>query len=241
MALDTRVRWWRRPLGSDSRKVPRHCRRQPPVGAPGDSHGGGNQHHPNERRVDDDSDSKAEAELLELQHIRDQEAAEDRSHDGGAGGDLPGRSIEADGDGVIVVPASLPLLLHPSDEEDLVVHGKSEEQGKDRNGEERLQRPHAAESKQLRQVAFLEYEDRDPERSAGGQQIEQHGLCRQQQAPKDDQQVAEGESEHDQDDQREFAGRLGGEIHVLSGQTTDLHRHTRSGKGLGRDLGYPRP
>lgn len=132
-----------------------------------------------DHRVDGDCDRQGEADLLQLHDIRAQETGEHRDHDGGRRGDGPGSPLQALGDGGGIVVGALPGLLHTPDEENLVVHGQSEQDGEDQHGQEDLEEAGAVETQHGLADTVLEDGDRNAQGRTGGQQIQQDRLERQ--------------------------------------------------------------
>ena len=101
---------------------PRERPRGPPVEIAQEPHRRGHDQRAHERGVDRDRDRHPEADRLDDHDVSEREREEDADHDGGGTGDDPADLLEALGDGVAVVVRAVVLLLHPAEEQDLVVH-----------------------------------------------------------------------------------------------------------------------
>jgi len=93
-------------------------------------HHRGHQDGPQDEGVQGDGGGEPDAELRDDPLTAEDEGDEDGDHDGGGGGDDPSRLGLADVDRARVVLGVHPLLVHPADQEHLVVHGQAEQHGK---------------------------------------------------------------------------------------------------------------
>ena len=111
------------------------------------------------RASSEDGEREPEAEFLQDPVAAEEERPEDHDHDAGGGRDDPPLLAWPSGDGLVVAQGGLagqggqlaglgvvqvvPFLLHPADQEHLVVHGQPEEHGEQEDRDERVDRPGA--------------------------------------------------------------------------------------------------
>ncbi len=157
--------------------------RDPPVALAEQLHGCRDDHHADERGVEQYGDSEPETEQLDLPDVFEHERGEDDDHDRG-GGDHPGRGGQAVGDGGGGVTGSQVLLPDAGEHEDLVVHGEAEHDGEEHHRYEGVDGS-AFDPEQLAGPAPLEDGDDDAVRRADRQHVHEDGLERHEQRPED--------------------------------------------------------
>src|SRR5580700_5989819 len=129
---------------------------QPPVGAAGQVHEGGDEDGAQEEGVEQHGSGQADADLADDLLAGQDERAEHQDHDGGGGDDDPAGGGLAGADRLVVVAGGDPFLADPGDQEDLVIHGQAEQDRDHQHGQERFDRPGLAEVKQPQAPAVLE-------------------------------------------------------------------------------------
>jgi hypothetical protein len=107
---------------------------QPPVGAAGQVHEGGDEDSAQEEGVEQDRSGQTHADFADGLLTGQDKGAEHEDHDGGGGDDDPAGGGLAGADRPAVVAGGGPFLADPGDQEDLVVHGQAEQ---DREHEDR--------------------------------------------------------------------------------------------------------
>ena len=108
--------------------------RQVPVAPAKDLHAGGNENGPHQGSVQENGDGKPEAHLLVDGALARGKGPEDGDHDESGAGDNAGGGPEAIGYGLGVVTGLVIALPDAAEEEDVVIHGEAEEDGKEEKG-----------------------------------------------------------------------------------------------------------
>ena len=103
----------------------------PPVPVPCELKQGRPDDHAHEGRVNQYSDCEGEAQHLDHDKISQRECPKDSNHDGSGAGDQTGGTGEGFDDGGALREASPAFFEDSRDEEDLVVHAETKDDGKD--------------------------------------------------------------------------------------------------------------
>src|SRR5947208_8411504 len=160
----------------------------------------------------------------------------DDHHGRGAGDDGTGLR-EALHDRRALVQPGAPGLRHASHQEDLVVHAEPEHGAEDQrgdDGEHGVER--RLEAKERRTDTVLEHEHDRPEAGGYREQVEAHGLKRNEHRPEPNEQRRQRTAEHQGDDQRKAAADGVVVIGAQGGQAADAQAGSgEPGDGVGGD------
>ena len=110
--------------------------REPPVAVAQNFHDRGHQHQADEGRVDQDGDREPEPHLLYDRHRIHHEREEDADHDGCGRGDDPRGYGQAVGHRLGGCAPMGPVFADAAEQEDLVIHRKSEKNGEEEDRQE---------------------------------------------------------------------------------------------------------
>ena len=150
------------------------------------------------------------------------EGGEHAEHDQRRGGDHTSGRSQAVGDGDGVVLRAVVLLLDPRQQEDLVVHRQTEDDGEQEHRHPRLDRPGLVDADQAHAPAPLEDGDEDAVGGADRQQVHDHGLQRHENTSEHSHQQDEAEQQHDADEHRHAVADEPGEVGRPGRGPTDL-------------------
>ena len=205
-------------LRGDPRQHPVQPPRQPPGVAAQQRHDGRHQQQAHHGRVDQHAERQSQAQHLDHDVVGQDEGGEDADHDEGGAGDDPGGDLQRVRDRAPAVPGADPRLVHPGEQEDLVVHAQAEDDGEHHHRHVALDRHRAGDPQRRPAPAPLEDRHQDPVGGGDGQQVEDRGLERHQQAAEDHQDDEERQRHHHADDQRQPGGDDVEEVHLGGGR-----------------------
>ena len=138
-------------------------------------------------------------------------AGHDDDDESGRGHDPPA-PLEAAGDRLGVVAGPVPGLLHPGQEEDLVVHREAEQDAEEDDRLGRLDEAEGLEAEEGREVALLEDPDQGPEAGADRKGVHDERLGRQDRRAEEDEEDEVRRHDDEQARAREFRGHLGDDV-----------------------------
>src|ERR1019366_6569969 len=210
--------------------------REPPVGLAEEVHEGRDQHGSDDEGVDENGAGQADAELLDDDDFPKHEARKDQDQGGGRGGDLQTGSRLTEGHSHAVVVVEEPLLVHPADQEHLVVHGQPEEDGEQQDGNEDLDGGSARDTEQ--RVSPPPFEDgvHDAEGGADRQEVHDRRDQRDQKASEHGHKQQEGQHDHDSYKERQLRGQDVGKVGLDGGGAPYQDGQAGAGLGLGDDV-----
>ena len=145
--------------------------RQVPVPAAQQCHRRRHEDGANDCGVDDDGHRQPEADLLQLAQAAGGKGAEHRHHDERGAGDYPPRMTHAEGHGLASVACLIESLSDATHQEDVIVHRKAEEDGKEKERNPEGDHVQLFEAEDLVQKAVLEDEHKQPVGGPDGKQV----------------------------------------------------------------------
>ena len=208
----------------------------PPVRAPEEVHRRGYEQQADHGRVEDHADTETEREHLHHDVRGQHERQEDAGHDEGGAGDDARRGGQAGGDGQVVVAEVQPRLADTGQQEDLVVHGESEDDREHHHRHVRLDGHLLGDAEQRSAPAPLEDRDHHTVGSRDGEQVQYGGLERDERAAEDGEQEYEGGGHDHADDQRQFGEEGVGEGLARDGGAGDEAGRAGAGERGGHGL-----
>ena len=197
--------------------------RHPPVPVAQQAHRGRHEERPDDARVEGHRDGHAQSDRLDQDDVGERERAGHDHDDEGGGGHDPAAPLEAAGDRLGVVPGPIPDLLHPGQEEDLVVHRQPEQDAEQDDRLGRLDVAQRLEPQDRRQVAVLEDPDQRPERGHDRERVHDQRLGRQDDRSKQDEQDEVGRHEDEQGGPREAGADAVDHVDHVGRAATDQH------------------
>ncbi len=162
-------------------------------------------------------------------------------HDERRGGDDPAAPLHPAGDRLGVVAGPVPDLLHPRQQEDLVVHRQAEQDAEQDDRLGGLDEAERLEAERRRQVAVLEDPDEGPEAGHDRQRVHDQRLGRQDDRAEQDEQHEIGRHDDEQRRAREVGPHPVDDVGDVRGAAPDEDRHAgrrrerAAGRAQGRD------
>src|SRR5215207_8508422 len=206
------------------REHPVEPARQPPAALPQQLHHGRDEHHPHDRRVDEDRAREAEADQLERDVGAQRERPEHGDHDQRGGGDHARGSGEPLGHGAPRVAARQVLLAHAREQEHLVVHRQTEQDREHDHRYERRHRRRAVDAHQLAGPAALGQVGDDAVRGADREQVHRARLEPDHDRAEAEEQQQERQPDDPADEQRQPVGRRLALVHERRGGAAEADR-----------------
>ena len=163
-------------LDVDRRQPTLEPGRQPPGAVPEQAHRRRDQHHPDQRDVQEDGDRQADAEHLGRDVDVQDERREHADHDERGAGDHPSRRTDALDHGTLRVEVLAVLLADPAHQEHLVVHREPEQDREHQHRRQRHDRHGLVDADQARAPAPLEDRDDDAVRRSDTEHVEQRAF-----------------------------------------------------------------
>jgi hypothetical protein len=203
---------------------------QPPVPAAEQGHRGGHQDHADDGRVDQDRGGQADAHHLQHQVPLGGEPEEDGDHDRGGCGDEPSGRGQAGDDAAPGVPGAQPLLSHPGEQEDLVVHRQAERDGEHQDRHPARHRHVVVEAEQTGAPAPGEDRDDDAVRGGDAQQVHERRLEGDDRGAEDHGQQQERQADDEPDHEPDPLGQQLGDV-------GERGRHAGDLGAVGQDVG----
>src|SRR5713226_5992840 len=139
-------------------------RGSPPVPLAEQTHGGRDEQHTYQGRVDNHRDGKADADFLKKDDFRTAKGSQHYRQQQRCAGDEPTGTLQARRDGGAIVSQFVKALFDAAQQEDLVVHRQAKRDGEDQHGLRGVDAAAGLEVQQVLQVPILE----DPDQPAKG-------------------------------------------------------------------------
>ena len=176
-----------------------------PVGATHQSHAGGHQHQPHDRRVEQHANGQADTQLLEKDQLRHAERRERGDQDKASGGNDARSVLEPAGDRLLVVACLAEPLGDPRQHEHLVVRRQAEKNDEQQGRRDHEQLALRLQADQVRAPAVLEDQHHRAVRGDDRKGVQHDRLERQHQRTEQQAQDDKSDCQDDGDQQREAA------------------------------------
>ena len=192
-----------------------------------EAHRGRDEEGTHDGRVQGDGDGHAQAERLDEHDVGERERGRNDDHDERRTGHDPAAPFQSAGHRLGVVAGPVPDLLHPGQQEDLVVHGQAEQDAEQDDRQGRLHEAKWLESEQGRQVAVLEDPDQRPEARRERERVHEQRLGRQDDRAQEHEQHKVGRDDDEQRRAREVGSHPIDHVGDVGRAATDKHRDAR--------------
>ena len=204
-----------------ARRRQRPAPRAPPVPVPEQAHRRRHEQRPDDGRVEGDRERHPDAERLDQDDVGERERGRDDDDDQRRGRHDPAAPLEAAGDRLLVVVGPVPDLLHPRQQEHLVVHRQPEQHAEQDHRLGGLDEPQRLEPERPRQVAVLEDPDERPERRDDRERVHHERLDRQDRRAEQDEQDDVRGHDDEQRRPREVGGDAVDDVGHVRGAAAD--------------------
>src|SRR5829696_9050251 len=175
---------------------------RPPVPIAQDPHRGRDEEDADNGRIHEDGDGKPQADGFGRGDAGEGERAGDDDNNGGRGGNYAGGRYEALGDASGVRFAMLVGLADTREQEDLVIHRDPKDRAEHQDRYRRIYKTQRREAEETGEVAVLKHPDHRPEARGQAEDVNDHGLKKDEAGAEGEKEDQVGNAEHEGDRKR---------------------------------------